>query len=108
MTDPDIKNFFSLMICMGLVHKTDIEKYWSTNDINSTPYFTQRMPREKLLSILCNLHLVNNEMDDHTNPLFKVRPMATHTSEIFLLCIHPKSTSVLTRKHAPGKVDYVS
>ena len=81
VTDSEVKNFFSLVICMGLVHKTHIEKYWSTSPVNNTPYFSARMPRDRFLCILYNLHLVNNELDDRTDPLFKVRPMISHTSE---------------------------
>lgn len=103
VSDPDIKNFFSLVICMGLIHKTDIEKYWSTTDINSTPYFNQRMPRDRFLSILCNLHLVNNETDDRTDPLFKVRPMVTHTSETFSTVYTPEEYLSFDEATCPWK-----
>ena len=103
VTDSEVKNFFSLIICMGLVHKTHIEKYWSTSPVNNTPYFSARMPRDRFLCILYNLHLVNNELDDRTDPLFKVRPMISHTSETFSSVYTPEEYLSFDEATCPWK-----
>ena len=39
----EMKVFLSLVLVMNLVQKDDIEKYWSTGDIDETPYFWKQI-----------------------------------------------------------------
>ena len=54
--------FIAHNIRMGLVKKSDLEKYWST--ATKLPFFGKYMSRNKFQSILWNLHIV----DDSQNP----------------------------------------
>ena len=56
----DIKMFLGHLIVMGLVHKNNMEKYWSQNKTIHTPFFGKYMSRNTFQSILSNLHLVDN------------------------------------------------
>jgi hypothetical protein len=79
-TPNEMKQFFGLVIIMGLVEKGDIEKYWSTDSLIATPMFNETMPRDRFLNILACFHLNNNENmpqrgDDRYDSLYKVRPL---------------------------------
>ena len=60
VTIDEMKVFIALSIAMGLVQKPDLEKYWSTNEIDETPFFTKYMAKDRYLNILSNLHVSDN------------------------------------------------
>jgi len=59
---------------MCLVQKSDLDAYWATDDVISTPYFSKKMSRDRFLAILSNLHLADNATNEG-DPLHKIRPM---------------------------------
>ena len=42
---------------MGLVNQENIQDYWSTDEVPSTPFFPQIMSRDKFMNILTFFHL---------------------------------------------------
>ena len=64
ITPSDVKIFIAHNIIMGLVKKSDLEKYWSTNTKTRLPLFGKYISRNKFQSILWNLHI----SDDTANP----------------------------------------
>ena len=75
----DLKTFLALCIIMGLVHKSDLEKYWDTREMTETPAFGKYMSKDRFLSILSNFHIVDNRNEKCADeighdPLYKVRP----------------------------------
>ena len=46
---------------MGLVNQEDIRDYWSTDEVLSTPFFSQIMARDKFMNILTFFHLCGND-----------------------------------------------
>ena len=74
VTAEELKLFFSLIVAMGLVQKSDLDAYWATDDVISTPHFNKKMSRDRFLAILSNLHLVDN-MTNEGDTLHKIRPM---------------------------------
>ena len=64
VTPSDIKMFLAHILIMGLVHKSDVEKYWNMNTYTKIPFFGKYMSRNRFQSILWNFH-VN---DDTKNP----------------------------------------
>ena len=64
ITPSDVKIFLAHNIIMGLVKKSALEKYWSTNSKTRIPFFGKYISRNKFQSILWNLHI----SDDTGNP----------------------------------------
>ena len=80
VTRADMKAFLALHMTMGLVEKHEIEDYWETFWLTSTPGFSRIMSRDRFELILSFLHYANNE--DHVargqpghDRLFKVRQL---------------------------------
>jgi len=46
VTGGDIKAFLAMIIAIGLVNQENIQDYWSTNEVLSTPFFPQLMSRD--------------------------------------------------------------
>ena len=50
-----------MIIAMGLVNQDNIQDYWSTDGVLSTPFFPQIMSRDKFMNILTFFHLCDND-----------------------------------------------
>lgn len=55
----EFKAFLSIFFNMGLIRKTRISEYWSTKEIQSTPWFMTIMSRNRFQLILKFFHLIN-------------------------------------------------
>lgn len=71
--------FLALTLTMGVVQKTDIDKYWSTDEMVLTPMFGRYMSRDRFFAILQNFHVNDNSNFIPRNqpgydPLHKIRP----------------------------------
>ena len=66
VTEKELKIWVAHLIVMGLVRKTDIEKYWSLSELTRTPFFGSYMKRDRFQGILWNFHL----NDDSLNPRY--------------------------------------
>ena len=82
LTVNELQVFIGLVILMGIVHKPNINSYWSRNELYNTPIFLKVMPRDRFKVILRFLHFndnatynVENADRDH---LHKVRPLRVH------------------------------
>ncbi|XP_035829440.1 piggyBac transposable element-derived protein 4-like [Aplysia californica] len=84
VTQDEMRAFLALIIATGLVKKDDLDKFWSTDSIICTPFFSTHMSLKRFENILSNLHLVDNNDDDKTDPLFKVRPFFVHLRQKFV------------------------
>jgi hypothetical protein len=91
----EMKAVFSLMFTMGLVDKADIDSYWSTDEVLSTPFFPSVMSRNRFTQILSFLHVNDNSnyvargQPGH-DALFKVRPIYTQLMANFLRVYRPR------------------
>ena len=79
---------------MGLVEKTKMAKYWSTNSLTRTPFFGKILSRNTFQNILVNLYISDNNTDyPHDNPnhdpLHKVRPFIQMCERTFQLVYRP-------------------
>ena len=84
----EMKVFIALIIDMGLVRKTDIEEYWSAEEVIATPFFSKMMSRDRFLALLSNLHIVDNATskpatDPSRDRLFKIRPLVSMLRRTF-------------------------
>ena len=61
MTSGEIKAFLAMIVAMGLVNQENIQDYWSTDKVLSTPFFPQILPKDKFMNILTFFHLCDND-----------------------------------------------
>ncbi|XP_065652956.1 piggyBac transposable element-derived protein 4-like [Hydra vulgaris] len=72
---------------MGIVHKPNLNMYWSTDDLYWTPIFSKTMSRDRFKVILKFLHFNNNNdpnlilNDPNRDRLHKVRPFVNMIRE---------------------------
>lgn len=76
----DMKAFLSLLFCMGLVEKAEIEDYWASFWPTYTPGFAKIMSRNRFELIMSFLHFADNSKyvkrgQPNHDCLFKVRPI---------------------------------
>ena len=57
----EIKRYTALILAMGIISQSDINEYWSTDAVTSTPFFPATMSRYRFLLITSFLHLANND-----------------------------------------------
>ena len=46
-TVTEISKFIRLLFAMGLIKKSYLAEYWSTNPVMATPFFNKTMPRDR-------------------------------------------------------------
>lgn len=84
----EMKVFLAIIISMGLVQKSDVQDYWSTDEVQDTPFFRNTMSRDRFLSIMSNFHITDNEQQiprgqDGFDALYKVRPFINNVMTAF-------------------------
>ena len=83
VTVPEMKVFLSLYLLMGIVVKPELDMYWSTAALLSTPIFGSSMPRDRWCAILSFLHFADNATADPQDKLAKLRPLIDMTCGLF-------------------------
>ncbi|XP_058509216.1 piggyBac transposable element-derived protein 4-like [Solea solea] len=79
---PELKTFFGLSFLTGYVKKPNLELYWSVDEVDATPYFSKTMSRNRFQMIWRFLHYNNNnESQDATDKMYKVRPVLNYIVE---------------------------
>ena len=78
-----MKAFPALTIAMRLVNQEEIRDYWSTDEVLSTPFFSQIMPRDKFMNILTYFHFCDN--DNNNNSMHNKVGTCTEILPMFLL-----------------------
>ena len=74
----ELKVFFAVVIMMGIIHKHNVNSYWSLEELLATPSFSQMMLRDRFKLFLKFLHFNDNSTYDPEDPdrdrLYKIRP----------------------------------
>jgi len=79
VTESEMKAWISLYLNMGLVTKPNLNCYWSTDPVLSSPFFPSLMSRTRFFQILRYLHFADNnhapprDSADY-NKLYKIQP----------------------------------
>jgi hypothetical protein len=47
----EIKRYIALILAMGIISQSDINEYWSTDPVTSTPLFPATMSRDRFLCL---------------------------------------------------------
>lgn len=90
----DIKLFMAHILIMGLVNKSDVEKYWHQNTKTKIPFFGKYMSRNRFQAILWNLHINDDSHNPPStqpghDPLCKIRPVIDMVKRNFLYAHKP-------------------
>ena len=79
LTVNELQMFIGLVILMGIVHKPNINSYWSRDELYNTPIISKVMPRDRFKVILRFLQFSDNATcnadDADRDSLHKVRPL---------------------------------
>ena len=86
--EEEMKKFLALVLLMGIIHKPQVEMYWSTDILYSTPVFSAVMTCNRFELLLKFFHLNDNanepdKRDPARDRLFKLRPLIDHLFEYF-------------------------
>lgn len=84
----DIKGVILILIHMGVVKKSCINDYWSTELFHSTPFVSSIMSRDRFKALLSMLHFSDNSTykpvgEANHDPLHKIRPIYEHLQRRF-------------------------
>ena len=73
--EDEMKAFLGINFIMGINKLPSLEDYWSTDKCIGNEKIQNVMTRTRFQSILQNLHFSNNDNDDKTDKLYKIRPV---------------------------------
>lgn len=84
----ELMAFLGINVAMGILHLPQVKDYWSTDKILSTPWFPSIMSRDRFLTILKFLHLVDSTLqkrkgEEGYDPLFKIRFLVDHLAAVY-------------------------
>ena len=60
VTVPEMEKFIGIVFLMGIIYKPAIPMYWSSDELYSTPIFSELISRNRFQLILKFLHFNNN------------------------------------------------
>ena len=94
VTPSDIKMFLAHILIMGLVHKSEVEKYWNMNTYTKIPFFGKYMSRNRFQAILWNFHVNDDSQNPSArqpghDPLCKIRPFVDMVKRNFVYVYKP-------------------
>ena len=91
----EMYSFLVAVLLMGIVRKSSLRDYWSTDPILLTPFFATLFSQDRFLLLLRCLHFVDSASADLNDPLHKIRnvfsALTTSFSQVFVpnrdLCV---------------------
>ncbi|XP_053545623.1 piggyBac transposable element-derived protein 4-like [Bombina bombina] len=91
----ELKKFWALTLCMGIIKKPTLRSYWSKDPVLETPIFSHSMKRVRYEMLLRFLHFSDNSIcppKDHPSydRLYKIRPLITHLQTKFAEAYTPQ------------------
>jgi len=111
----EIKNFFGLMIWMGLVQMPTLEDYWSTSIRYKNNVAQNTMSRNRFELILRFFHFSDNEKAPNDDRIYKVRDLIYKLIDNFQKVLEPEEYlavdetmvpfrgRLIFRQYIPGK-----
>ena len=82
-TEDEMKEFLSTYFIMGKNKLSILEDYWSTEKYIGNKKIQNTMARTRFQSILQNFYFSNNDNDNKTDKLYKIRPIIEHLIKVF-------------------------
>ena len=74
-TKDEMKRFFGIVICMGLVNMPTIECYWSKKQFYDYGFVKNNMSRNRFFLLLRMVHFNDNETFEKNQRLQKIQPL---------------------------------
>ncbi len=71
------------VLLMGVIKKTSLRHYWSTDPLLQTPFFGTLFSQDRFLLLLRCLHFTNSARVSHHDPLHKIRRIFTAITSSF-------------------------
>ena len=96
----EMKFFLSLQILIGLVQIPKLSNYWSNNVLYSNE-ITKLISRNRFELLLSNWHFANNEANDMSTRLYKIKPLIDHIRKQFQLAIMPSNNICIDESLVP-------
>lgn len=99
----ELRNFFAIVIVMGLNKVPAIHLYWSKNPQFRNEFILSTMPRDRFLAILRNIHFCNNN-DPQLNKdvrTYKVQHILDLIIKNFQNCFNPGRNLVVDESMVP-------
>ena len=85
----EMYTFLAITMLTGLIDKSRIRDYWSTDPLLATPIFGQYFTRNRYQDILHYLHFANNHDVSKTNRLGKTKSIIDDFRQKFANCMNP-------------------
>lgn len=102
-TAVEIKAYFGLLILMGIHSLPRLEMYWSTDERLGVPGVKNVMPLKRFKKLEQYLHVVDNNTDDGTDRLYKIRPLLDMANRSFLQSYKPRKEIAIDEAMVPFK-----
>ncbi|KAK3732990.1 hypothetical protein RRG08_002596 [Elysia crispata] len=92
---PEMRKFIGIILLSGLVHKSQMRSFWTSDPLTSTPAFSALMKRDRFEQIMKFFHFNNNKNEPpHTanerDRLYKIRPLLEQLSNSFQKAFTPE------------------
>ncbi|XP_018573042.1 piggyBac transposable element-derived protein 4 [Anoplophora glabripennis] len=103
-TDTDteeLRDFFAIVIAMGLVPLPALHLYWSKDEIFANKFVSSIMPRDRFMTILKYLHFADNTFLSGSNRLYKIQPLINMLSSRFRDVLMPGKEIVIDESMIP-------
>jgi len=75
---PTMKCFLGILLYMGIVRKPCFRDYWTKDSLYEIPLFKNVISYDHFQQIRSNLHVVDEDLCDKTDPIYKVRPLVDY------------------------------
>jgi hypothetical protein len=104
----EMKFFLGLQIWIGLVQMPKLSNYWSNNVLYSNE-ITKLISRNRFELLLSNWHFANNEANDMSTRLYKIKPLIDHIRKQFQLAIMPSNNICIDESLVPfrGRLSFL-
>ena len=107
-TVSEMKVFIAMVIGMGLVVQLDISEYWTTDEVNETPFFKSALSRDRFWLIMSFFHLADNAQmirrgQPGHNPLFKLGTLYSNIIARFHIFYKPHQQLSLDEGMVPWR-----
>ena len=103
-----MKIFIAHILCMGIIRRSNVTKYWSRGSISNIPFFGKYMSKNAFLLLLSNLHINDNDLEPRRggrffDPLWKLRPFVDLCSDKFKSVYKPSCNLAFDEGGCPWK-----
>lgn len=91
LTVHEFWQFFTILVLMGIVHKSSMEAYWTQDPMLATPFFRELMPYDRFIHIFSILHFSHLDEESTGDKLVKIRHVFDKINDQFVSALHTGS-----------------